>query len=225
MDLGAFFGSWSGQATASQPEISLTPVPSDFFEVVSSNSWMDEKDILNIAGAVRNISGQSIRTVVIMDVALFNKEGQQIGTAARASLQRPAIEVDSQSPFWIVVSEADLAGGRLTDVTGYTLEFTLTDTPRTEVELLVVDSTESTEEGGFFVKGDIQNNSGLGVSSVRVYIMIYGGAGEVLSIVSQDSVSAQQLAPEETASFEVELSRIYGEAESYDILAVGTPME
>lgn len=225
MDLGAFFGSWSGQATASQPEISLTPVPSDFFEVVSSNSWMDEKDILNIAGAVRNISGQSIRTVVIMDVALFNKEGQQIGTAARASLQRPAIEVDSQSPFWIVVSEADLAGGSLTDVAGYTLEFTLTDTPRTEVELLVVDSTESTEEGGFFVKGDIQNNSGLGVSSVRVYIMIYGGAGEVLSIVSQDSVSAQQLAPEETASFEVELSRIYGEAESYDILAVGTPME
>lgn len=225
VDLEQLFGSWSGQATASQLEISLTPVPSDVFEVVSSNSWIDEKGILNIAGAVRNISGQTIGTVVIMDVALFNKESQQIGTAARASLQRPQIEVDGQSPFWIIVSEAELAAARLTDAASYTLNFTMTDTPRTEVELLVLDSAENTEGGSFLIEGDIQNNSGLGMSNVGVYIILYGQAGEVLSIFSQDSVAVQQLGPGETASFQVELSRIYGEVDSYDILAVGTPLE
>ncbi len=223
-DLTAVFGSWS-QMTVSQPEISLTPAPSDVFEVVSSNSWIDEKDVLNLAGVVHNISGQAIATVVIMDVALFDKDGRQIGTAARASLQRPKIEVDGSSPFWIMVSDAELAEAGLTDVASYTLNFTLTGTPRTEVELLVLDSTENTEGGSLVVKGDVQNNSGLGVSNVGVYVILYGGGGEVLSIFSQGSIVARQLAPDETAPFEIELSRIYGEAESYDILAVGTPTE
>jgi DNA-directed RNA polymerase subunit RPC12/RpoP len=225
VDLGSFFGSWSGQTTASPLEISLTPAPSDVFEVISYNAWIDEKNFLNVAGAVRNIAAQTIETVVVMDVVFFDEEGQQIGTAARASLQRPEIEVDGQSSFWIKASAADFAAARLTDAASCTLDFTLTDTPRTEVELLVIDSTESSEGGSFFVKGDVQNDSGLGVSNVEVYIILYGGGGKVLALFSQDSVVAQQLAPDETASFEVELSQIYGEAESYDILAVGTPLE
>ena len=73
-------------------------------------------------GEAVNISDETVDTLVVVEVLLYDEDGEPIGAPAKAFLDRPVIEPDGISSFWVPIYEEDLGGVSVDEISDFVFE-------------------------------------------------------------------------------------------------------
>ncbi|NPV07323.1 MAG: hypothetical protein HPY83_05080 [Anaerolineae bacterium] len=195
------------------------------FEFLSHTAWVDDEGDISIVGEVLNVSDITIDTVVSIEAALWDLEGNLIEGDFGAYLDRPVIAPGDKSSFWVLILEDELGGVDPQAVGDYELTLWVTDEPSPDVEL-VVKSAEAVEEGGYFyIRGEVENQTDLSIGSLSVYSTLYDAAGKVVNATLDFITPEQPLLPGETMDFEGYFMDHFETAESFYVFVTGYPVE
>lgn len=211
---------WPGDDADATETVRLTSADG-VFEVVSHTGFISDYGGINIVGEAENISDDTVSTLVVVEVVLYDEDGEPIGVTGRALLDRPAIEPGDTSSFWVPVYEEDLGDVDVDDIADYEILLWLSDRPSADVELTVTEADGGVEDDIFLIQGWVLNESDQDFDAITVYSTLYDEDGNVLNATLDWIGLDEPLAPGEEAEFEGYFYEQFEDADSFYVFVTG----
>ncbi len=195
------------------------------FELASYSGFVSEYGGINIVGEAVNISDETVDTLVVVEVLLYDEDGEPIGAPAKAFLDRPVIEPDGISSFWVPIYEEDLGGVSVDEISDFEIVLWVSDRPSPDVELTVTEVEGGEEDGFFRIGGRVLNETDLDFESLTVYSTLYDADGDVLNATLDWVWLDEPLAPGDEVDFEGFFYEQFEDADSYYVFVTGYDIE
>ena len=176
---------------------SLYMCSGSYREIPSGKTY--EGRFLYVVGEIRNTGATNIRLGDIK-VTLLDEKGSVIETDAMRSLVMPdyVLTPGDKAPFKKVLVDEE-CGKR---VTNYELEVSIREATEEPYELEVVKSwSYISDEGTYYVAGEVQNRGSRNIELVKVYITYYDADGVVVDVDGNWTSGLDVLMPQEKARF------------------------
>ncbi|MGI6209308.1 MAG: FxLYD domain-containing protein [Anaerolineae bacterium] len=192
------------------------------FEFVSHTAWVDDYGDISIVGEVINVSDEICDTLVSVEAVLWDADGNQIEGDFGAYLDRPAIAPGQTSSFWVLIFGSDLDVDPQ-DVSDYELTLWISQDPSPDVELVVNYSEALEEDGFFYIRGEVENQTALSYGVLTVYSTIYDADGNVINATLDMITPDEPLQPGEAMDFEGYFLDHFEDVDSYSVFVTGYP--
>ena len=214
---------YSEQAISSYYDTPITLKAADgVLEVVSHYGFVSESGAISVVGEAENISELDITHTVMVEVRLFDADGEPVGDQVyTAVLDRPVIEPGWLSSFWVPIYEEQLGDASVDEVSDYEISLWITDEKSTEVEVLVDDLDSWEEDGSFVIAGTAYNQTELEFSALRVYSTLYDEDGEVLNATTDWVELDEPFGPEDEVPFQGYFLENFEDADSWYVFVTG----
>ena len=191
------------------------------FEFLSHTAWVSDSGDISIVGEVKNVSDQTIDTMVSVEATLMGEDGETVPGDFGAYLDRPVIPPGEKSSFWVLIMADQLGDVDAKTIADYDLTLWVSEEPSPDVEISVDQADIYNESDALFVRGTATNSTDLEFSSLSVYSTLYDASGNVINATVDIVDLDTPLAPGEQADFEGYFIDHFEDADSFYVFVTG----
>lgn len=175
-------------------------------QIVDYSHYFDDQDILWVVGEVKNVGTYPVRDVLLSAIATQGDGVQTQPTAGYAAWGKYILP-GGKAPFAFPIDNTNTASGVWTNVALEKIDLTITqadDTPLYQYQdLSIADKSYSiTDEGAYWVSGEIQNAGSETVTGLVAVVSFYNSEGTIVATGYEEAVQTT-LVPSAKTTFSV----------------------